>query len=82
MRGYRLAGSLLGMAAVFVFVLAETAVAVGKPEMETLTFSDTFEDEFLTEACGVDVTTSVDLGSRSSRSRINPSVHWTSPRST
>jgi hypothetical protein len=60
MRGYRLAGSLLGMAAVFVFVLAETAVAVGKPEMETLTFSDTFEDEFLTEACGVDVTTSVD----------------------
>jgi hypothetical protein len=29
----------------------------GKPEMETITFSDTFEDEFLTEACGIDVTT-------------------------
>ena len=28
--------------------------------METITFSDTFEDEFLTDECGVDVTTSVD----------------------
>ena len=27
------------------------------PERETITFSETFQDEFLTEACGVDVTT-------------------------
>jgi hypothetical protein len=26
---------------------------------ETITFSDTFQDEFLTEACGVEVTTTV-----------------------
>jgi hypothetical protein len=56
-KGHRLAGSLLGITALLVFVLTETAVAVGKPEMETITFSDTFEDEFLTEACGIDVTT-------------------------
>lgn len=60
MRGYRLAGSLLSMAALLVIMLTETVAAVGKPEMETITFSETFEDEFLTAACGVDVTTSVD----------------------
>lgn len=56
-KGHRLAGSLLGITALLVFVLTETAVAVGKPEIETITFADTFVDEFLTEACGIDVTT-------------------------
>jgi hypothetical protein len=60
MRGRRIVGSFLGLAALLVFALAGTAVAVGKPETETVTFADTFEDEFLTDACGVDVTTSAD----------------------
>jgi hypothetical protein len=60
MRGRRSVGSFLGLAALLVFALAEPATAVGKPETETITFSDRFEDEFLTDACGVDVTTSVD----------------------
>jgi hypothetical protein len=60
MRGLRILGLYVGLAAVLVGALAETAAAVGKPEIETITFSDTFEDEFLTDECGVDVTTSVD----------------------
>jgi hypothetical protein len=60
MRRQRNLGLYVGLAALLVFALAETAAAVGKPETETITFSDTFEDEFLTDACGVDVTTSVD----------------------
>lgn len=60
MRGRHNVGLFLGLAALLVFALAETAAAVGKPGTETITFSDTFEDEFLTDACGVDVTTSVD----------------------
>jgi hypothetical protein len=59
MRGRRNVGLFLGLAALLVFALMETAAAAGKPETETITFSDTFEDEFLTDACGVDVTTSV-----------------------
>jgi hypothetical protein len=35
------------------------AAAAAPPERETITFSDTFPDEFLTEACGVEVTTTV-----------------------
>jgi hypothetical protein len=57
---YRRVGSFLGLATVLVLSLAGTAAAIGPPEMETETFSDTFEDEFLTDACGVDVTTSVE----------------------
>jgi hypothetical protein len=60
MRRQRILGLYVGLAAVLVGALAETAAAVGKPEIETITFSDTFEDEFLTDECGVDVTTSVD----------------------
>ena len=30
-----------------------------RPERETITFSDTFEDEFLSDASGVDVTTTL-----------------------
>lgn len=59
MRGRRNNGLFLGLAALLVFALMETATAAGKPETETITFSDTFEDEFLTDACGVQVTTSV-----------------------
>jgi hypothetical protein len=58
MRPHRSVGSILGLAAVLVLSLAGTAAAIGPPEIETETFSDTFEDEFLTNACGVDVTTS------------------------
>jgi hypothetical protein len=43
-----------------VVTMAGTAAAGGEPERETITFSDTFEDDFLSDACGVDVTTSVD----------------------
>ena len=57
---HRSVGSFLGLAALLVFSLGGTAAAVGPPERETDTFSDTFEDEFLTDACGVDVTTSVE----------------------
>jgi hypothetical protein len=60
MRRQRNLGLYVGLAALLVGALAETAAAVGKPEIETITFSDTFEDEFLTDECGVDVTTSVD----------------------
>jgi hypothetical protein len=42
-----------------VLVLAPPAATADPPERETITFSDTFQDEFLTEACGVDVTTTV-----------------------
>jgi hypothetical protein len=52
--------SFMSLVALLVVALAGTAAAVGPPEMETITISDTFEDEFLTDECGVDVTTSVD----------------------
>ena len=50
---------VLGLAAVLVLTLSDVAAA-GKPEMETITFSDTFDDDELSDECGVDVTTSVD----------------------
>jgi hypothetical protein len=46
MRGRRNVGWILGLAALLGFALVETAAAAGKPERETITFSDTFEDEF------------------------------------
>ncbi|MGH2764650.1 MAG: hypothetical protein ACRDKA_01865 [Actinomycetota bacterium] len=52
--------SLLGVSALLLLSLAGTATAGGKPVKETITFSETFEDEFLSDECGVDVTTSVD----------------------
>jgi hypothetical protein len=60
MRKFRKVPSFLCLSAFLVFALADAAAAGGKPEMETITFSDTFEDDFLTDACGVDVTTSFD----------------------
>ena len=42
-------------------LVASTAMAASAaPVRETITFSETFQDEFLTEACGVEVTTTVD----------------------
>jgi hypothetical protein len=51
---------VLGLAAVLVLTLSDVAAAGGKPEMETITFSDTFDDDELSDECGVDVTTSID----------------------
>ena len=47
--GVALTGLLINGAAI--------AAWAAPPERETITFSETFQDEFLTEACGVDVTT-------------------------
>jgi hypothetical protein len=51
MRLHRSVGLCLGLAAVLVFSLAGTAAAVGPPEIETETFSETLEDEFLFVIC-------------------------------
>jgi hypothetical protein len=60
MRDRRRVTWIAGLTPLLVFTLMGTAMAAGKPSTETVTFSDTFEDAFLTDACGVDVTTSVD----------------------
>jgi hypothetical protein len=52
--------AVLGLLAMVLFTLAEAAAAGGKPVKETIAISETFEDEFLSEACGVDVTTSIE----------------------
>ena len=59
MRRRRISGLLAVLGALLVVVLGATAAAAAAPVKVTTTFSDTFPDEFLTEACGVDVTTSV-----------------------
>jgi hypothetical protein len=57
---HRLAvASLVGLSAVLIVALAPAAGAVGKPVMETITFAETFDDEELTDTCGVDVTTTL-----------------------
>jgi hypothetical protein len=56
----RKAYALLAVPLLLVLALGEAAAAGGKPLKETITFSDTFEDDELTDACGVDVTTSVE----------------------
>jgi hypothetical protein len=57
MRRHRTRGLLAVLAALLVVALGATAAAAQAPVKETITFSDTFPDEFLTEACGVAVTT-------------------------
>jgi hypothetical protein len=52
--------AVLGLLAMLLFTFAEAATAGGKPVKETITISETFEDDFLSDACGVDVTTSVE----------------------
>jgi hypothetical protein len=59
MRRHRIVAWSLALAALLSVSVAQSAWAVGPPEMETITFSDTFEDEFLTEECGVEVTISL-----------------------
>jgi hypothetical protein len=54
----RIASLAIGLTLLPLAVGAAAALAV-PPERETITFSDTFADEFLSEACGVDVTTTV-----------------------
>lgn len=54
----RTASLVIGLALVSVALGTATAWAV-PPERETITFSDTFDDEFLSDACGVDVTTTL-----------------------
>jgi hypothetical protein len=57
MRRQRTTGLLAVLGALLTVVLGATAAAAQAPVKVTETVSDTFEDEFLTEACGVDVTT-------------------------
>ena len=59
MRKRQVVGSFFGAAGILASVLSGSAVAVGQPEMETISFSESFPDEFLSEECGVDVTTSL-----------------------
>lgn len=54
----RTASLVVGLALLSVTLGTAAAWAV-PPERETITFSDTFDDEFLTDACGVDVTTTL-----------------------
>ena len=59
MRRQRTSGLLAVLGALLVVVLGATAAAAQAPVKETETVSDTFKDEFLTEACGVEVTTTI-----------------------
>jgi hypothetical protein len=54
----RTASLVIGLALLPMALGAAAAWAV-PPERETITFSETFDDEFLSDACGVDVTTTL-----------------------
>ena len=53
MKRPRTTGVLAVLGALLVVVLGATAAAAQKPVKVTETVSDSFEDTFLTEACGV-----------------------------
>jgi ABC-type glycerol-3-phosphate transport system substrate-binding protein len=57
MKRRRISGLLAILGALLAVALGATAAAAQAPVKETIRFSDTFEDEFLSEACGVEVTT-------------------------
>ena len=59
MRRHRTSRLLAVLGALLVVVLGATAAAAQAPEKEVIQVDDTFEDEFLSEACGVEVTTTV-----------------------
>jgi hypothetical protein len=59
MHAFRSPTLFLTVAALVTLALGVSGATAAPPERETITFSDTFEDEELTAACGVDVTTSV-----------------------
>jgi hypothetical protein len=57
MRRQRTTGVLAVLGALLVVVLGATAAAAQAPVKEVIQVDDEFADEFLTEACGVPVTT-------------------------
>ena len=57
MRRQRTTGVLAVLGALLVVVLGATAAAAQAPVKEVIQIDDTFDDEFLTEECGVPVTT-------------------------
>jgi hypothetical protein len=57
MRRRRISGLLAVLGALFVVVLGATAAAAQAPVKEVIQVNDTFADEFLSEECGVPVTT-------------------------
>jgi hypothetical protein len=57
MKRRRISGLLAILGALLTVALGATAAAAQAPVKETMRFSDTFEDEYLTDACGVEVTT-------------------------
>jgi hypothetical protein len=57
MRRQRTTGVLAVLGALLVVLLGATAAAAQKPEKEVIQVNDTFPDDFLTDACGVPVTT-------------------------
>jgi hypothetical protein len=59
MRRQRAIGLLAVLGALLVVVLGATAAAAQAPVKEVIQVDDTFEDEFLTDECGVDVTTTI-----------------------
>jgi hypothetical protein len=59
MRRQRTTGVLAVLGALLVVVLGATAAAAQAPEKEVIQVDETFADEFLTEECGVPVTTTV-----------------------
>ena len=66
MRRPRTTGVLAVLGALLVVVLGATAAAAQAPVKEVIQVDETFADEFLTEACGVPVTTTAPAGSPSS----------------
>jgi hypothetical protein len=56
MRRRRTSGLLAILGALLTVVVGATAAAAQAPVKETIPLSGTFQDEFLTEACGVEVT--------------------------
>ena len=82
----RTASLVIGLALLSVALGTAAAWAV-PPERETITFSDTFDDEFLSDACGVDVTTTLNgritflvFPTDRSGSRTSPRSTWISWR--
>ena len=59
MRRHRTSGLLAILGALLALALVPSTAVAAPPERETVTFSETFHDEILTEACGVDVTTTI-----------------------
>ena len=57
MRRQRTTGVLAVLGALLVVVLGATAAAAQKPTKEVIQVNETFADEFLTDECGVEVTT-------------------------